>query len=163
MANDEQIGDEPVDAVVEERRRISIIWLIPVVAALIGGWLAYKTITEEGPHVTVTFETAEGLEAGKTKVKFRDIEVGLVDAIEIAPDRARVIVGIKMKKSAEPYLTETASFWIVRARLDASGVSGLSTILSGAYIEIEPGTEGKRSLEFTGLDTPPVLRTDAPG
>ncbi len=152
------------EPVAGKRRGISIIWVIPLVAALIGVWLTIKTVSEEGPYVTVTFRSAEGLEAGKTKVKYRDVEVGLVDNIALADDRTHVDVGIKMTKSAEPYVTESARFWIVRARLDATGVSGLSTLLSGAYMEVEPGsTKDKKRSHFVGLETPPVVSTDVPG
>jgi paraquat-inducible protein B len=164
MPNVDAISDKTVaEAQVVRRRRISIVWVIPIVAVVIGVWLAYKTITEQGPYVTVTFETAEGLEADKTKVKYRDVEVGMVDDIELAADRSHVVVGIRIKKNAERFLTESTNFWIVRARLDASGASGLSTLLSGAYVEIEPGAPGKRRTSFTGLETPPVVRIDAPG
>jgi paraquat-inducible protein B len=163
MAPDGQLTTEVPEALTPKRRRISIVWLIPLVAALVGGWLVYKTLTEQGPHITVSWETAEGLEAGKTKVKFRDVEVGLVDDISLAVDRTHVLVGIQMKKSAQPYLSKDTNFWIVRARLDASGVSGLSTILSGPYIEVEPGPKGDGTRRFSGLETAPVVRVDAPG
>jgi paraquat-inducible protein B len=154
---------EIADAVVEDRRRISVVWLVPLVAALIGGWLAYVTISEQGPTVTVSFETADGLEADKTKVKFRDVEIGRVTALRISDNRRSVLATIDIAKSAEKYLTDTTQFWVVRPRLDASGVSGLSTLISGAYIEIEPGAPGKMVTRYVALETPPVVRTDAPG
>jgi paraquat-inducible protein B len=157
-----QPGDV-ADAIVEDRQRLSIVWLVPLVAAVIGGWLAYVTISEQGPHITVSFETADGLEADKTKVKFRDVEVGHVTALQISDDRRSVLATIDVEKSAEKYLTETTQFWVVRPRLDASGVSGLSTLISGAYIEIQPGSPGKAASKYVALETPPVVRPDAPG
>jgi paraquat-inducible protein B len=154
---------EFAEAIVEKRRRFSIVWLVPLIAAIIGGWVAYATISGKGPQVAVIFETAAGLEAGKTKVKLRDVQVGQVNALAISDDRRSVVATIDFAKSAEKYLTETTQFWVVRPRLDASGVSGLSTLVSGAYIEIEPGTSGKIVNRYTALESPPVVRTDAPG
>ncbi len=151
------------EAVVTERRRgVSIVWLIPVVAGVIAIWLAYTTISEQGPTITITFDTAEGLEAGKTKIKYRSVEIGVVDAIAIDEDRVHVVVTAGIENHAEGYLTEGTQFWVVKPRLDASGISGLGTLVSGAFIELEPGP-GEARLSFKGLETPPVVSADAPG
>jgi paraquat-inducible protein B len=156
-------GQEEIpEAVVAERRGFSLVWLIPVIAALIGGWLAYTTIMEQGPEITISFQTAEGLEAGKTKIKYRDVEVGLVDTIKISEDGSHIILSASIEKSAASYLTEGTRFWVIRPRLDAGGISGLGTLVSGAYIEIDPG-KGKAIRSFKGLEKPPVIRTDVPG
>ena len=141
----------------------SIVWLVPVVAALIGGWLVYKAFSEKGPTITITFETAEGLEAGKTKIKYKDVEVGQVESIDLVKDLSHVIVTAELNKGATPYLTENTRFWVVRARVAAGGVSGLGTIFSGAYIGIDPGKPGKQARSFKGLEIPPVITTGLPG
>ena len=149
--------DELPEVVFQPRRGFSIVWLIPLVAGLIAVWLAYTTIMEKGPTVTITFKTAEGLEAGKTRVKYRDVEIGLVEEVKISDDVSHIIVTASLTKGSEPYLTEGTRFWVVRPRLSASGVSGLSTLVSGSYIEAEPGS-GASTRAFTGLEVPPVVR-----
>jgi paraquat-inducible protein B len=148
------------EAVVEQRSRPSTVWLIPLVAVLIGAFLVYRNFADRGPTITISFESAEGLEAGKTKIKYKDVELGLVDSITLAEDFSHVIVSAELVKSAEAYLTENTRFWVVRARVAAGRVTGLGTLLSGAYIGIDPSTEGERSHEFKGLETQPVVTSD---
>ena len=152
------------EPVVQARKsQLSLIWLIPVVAALIGGWLIYKTLSEKGPEVVIIFKTAEGLEAGKTKIKFKDVEIGQVTEISLTEDISQVSVKAQFVKGAEAYLTENTRFWVVRARVAAYGVSGLGTLLSGAYIDTDPGKPGKPELKFNGLEEPPIFTTVDPG
>jgi paraquat-inducible protein B len=153
------------EAIVKTKKgfSFSIVWLVPLVAALIGGWLVYKAFSEKGPTITITFETAEGLEAGKTKIKYKDVEVGQVEAIDLSKDLSHVIVTAELRKGAGKYLTENTRFWVVRARVAAGGVSGLGTIFSGAYIGIDPGKPGKPTLSFKGLEIQPIITTGLPG
>ncbi|MFZ1416464.1 MAG: MlaD family protein [Defluviicoccus sp.] len=162
MTPDQTLAHEPQPVLVDRRRRISLVWLVPLVAVLIGGWLAYKTITEAGPTIRIAFETAEGLEAGKTKIRHKDVEIGIVETVRFSDDLKHVIVTAKMVKEMERHLTEGARFWVVRPRLSASGVSGLSTLVSGAYIAFDLG-EGAPTREFTGLEVPPVVAANVPG
>lgn len=158
------VPDGLPEAVVSTRRHISIVWLVPLIALLIGGWLAYKALTEKGPTITITFDTAEGLEAGKTKIRFKAVEMGVVQAIELNEDLSNVIVTAELVKDAEKYLTSETLFWVVRAHLAAGGeVSGLGTLFSGAYIGMDPGRAGASARAFKGLETPPVLTTHLPG
>jgi paraquat-inducible protein B len=150
-------------AEVQRKKQISIVWLIPIVAVLIGGWLAYKGLSEKGPIVMISFESAEGLEAGKTKLRYKDVEIGLVESIRFNADLSRVLVTAELVKEAAPYLTENTRFWVVRPRVTASGVSGLGTIFSGAYIGMDPGKEGEPMRDFKGLEIPPVVTTGMPG
>ncbi len=150
-------------AEVRARRTISIIWVVPIVALLIGGWLAYKAFTEKGPTITITFLSAEGLEADKTKIKHKDVEIGKVTDISISEDFSHVVVTAELKKGTEPYLTNRTRFWVVRARIAAGEVSGLGTLFSGAYIGIDPRKEGKPQKRFQGLEVPPVLTEGLPG
>jgi paraquat-inducible protein B len=145
------------------KRRISIVWLIPLVALAIGGWLVYKAISEKGPTVSITFKSAEGLEAGKTKIKYKDVELGQVVSIELDDGLSQVIVKAEMVKKAEKFVSENTRFWVVRARVAAGGVSGLSTLFSGAYIGLDPGKPGKPTNHFKGLEIPPVVTAELPG
>jgi paraquat-inducible protein B len=151
------------DAVIRTKRSLSIVWLVPLVAVVVGAWLVYKAVSEKGPTITITFKSAEGLEAGKTKLKYKDVEIGVVDTIELSPKLDSVVVTADLDKSAEPFLTEQTRFWVVRARVAGGEVSGLGTIFSGAYIAIEPGIKGKSARHFAGLEIPPVVTTDQTG
>jgi paraquat-inducible protein B len=160
---EQQPADAIPEAVVTQRSGVSIVWLIPVIAALIGGWLAWKAFSEQGPTITISFKSAEGLEAGKTKIRYKDVEVGQVGTIELSDDLSHVIVTAQLVKDAGDYLTERTRFWVVRASVRAGQVSALGTLLSGAYIGIDPVTEGKSARHFEGLETPPVITTGLPG
>ena len=151
------------EAVVKPRKGISIVWIIPIVAALIGAWVAYKSISEVGPTIVITFEDAEGLVAGKTKIKYKDVEVGLVKSIDLEEDLKHVMVAVEMHKGAKAYLTEKTRFWVVTARISAGNVSGLGTLLGGAYIAMDPVNGGKFVKDFVGLESVPVVTADQPG
>ena len=151
------------EAQVVKRDRISLVWLLPVLAVMVGGWLAYKTLSERGPVITVEFKTAGGLTAGKTKVKFKDVDIGNVTAIDVSDDLSKVIVTAELTHGSEKFLTEQTRFWVTRPRVTASRVSGLETLLSGAYIAIDPVGGGKDQRHFVGLPEPPVITTDEPG
>ncbi len=150
-------------AVVSTRRRPSIVWLIPLVAAVVGGFVAWRTYSELGPLIEIDFETAEGLEAGKTKLKYKDVDVGAVEEIRLQPDLSGVICTARMVNGAEEWLTEKTRFWVVRPRVAGGQVSGLGTLFSGAYIGVDPIREGERARHFQGLEVPPVVTADTPG
>ncbi len=151
------------DAVVR-RRRLSWVWLIPVVSVLIGGGLLWTTLARRGPLVRVTFDTAESLQAGQSQVKFKDMQMGTVQGFELTPDRKQVVTSIRMTAQAEELLTEGAQFWVVKPRVYAGDITGLNTILTGTYIAMQPGEAGQPAKrEFTGLVNPPTLVPDSPG
>lgn len=150
-------------AVVSRRRSFSLVWLIPLVAVLIGGWLVVKALREKGPEITIAFRSAEGLEAGKTRIKYKDVAIGLVEEISLSPDLTGVVVRVSLDPGSEPFLTEKTRFWIVRARVVAGEVSALGTLLSGAYITLDPVREGKPTKHFVGLEVPPVVTKGLPG
>lgn len=142
----------------------SLIWLIPIVAALVGVTLVAKILWNRGPEVILTFQTAEGLEAGKTAVKYKDVQIGRVESIRLARDRSHVRVLVQLDKdSAQGFTAKDARYWVVRPRLDTSGISGLGTLLSGAYIGADAGVEAETSEEFDGLELPPIVTRDAQG
>jgi len=145
------------------RRRLSIVWLVPLVAAAIGVVLVYKTFTEKGPQITITFDSAEGLEAGKTKIKYKNVDLGILETINLSTDLSHVIIIAQLRKEAEAFLYENTRFWVERARVAAGKVSGVGTLLSGAYIGMDPGKPGKKTLQFKGLETPPIVTANLPG
>lgn len=148
---------------IKTTKRITLIWLIPVVAALVGAGLAIRAYMEKGPTITITFASADGIEAGKTRIKYKDVEIGRVESIALNKELSHVEVTACMVPEMERYLTASTRFWVVRARIGAGEVSGLGTLLSGAYIAMEPGHEGKEVQRFAGLETPPVVTLDTPG
>jgi len=161
--SESRFKDAP-EAIVKVRKQFSIVWVVPLVALLIGGWLAFKAISEKGPTITITFKTAEGLEAGKTKIKYKDVEVGQVESITLSKGGSHVIVTAEMVKGAEGRLTENTRFWVERARIGAGGAAGLGTLFAGAYIGIDLGEPGgKPTLSFKGLEIAPVVTTGLPG
>ena len=156
-------SERDLPAPAERRRRgLSIVWLIPLVAGAIAIWLAYTTLAQKGPTVVIAFKTAEGLEAGKTKVKYKDVEVGLITDVTLAEDFSHIMVTAEMAKGVEQYMNEGTRFWIVRPRVGAGGISGLSTLISGAFVEVDPG-EGEARRDFVGLEEPPPITSDVVG
>lgn len=163
--NEEQKeGAAPLpSAIIQKKKGISFVWFIPIVAVIIAAGLVYKAVTEKGPTITITFETAEGLEAGKTKIKYKDVEIGEVTAIDLIPGLKEIKVTAELDKKAKEYLTEKTNFWVVRARFSAGMASGLGTLLSGSYIVMDPSSEGTAKLDFEGLEKPPVVTSKAHG
>lgn len=155
--------DDVPRPVIRPPRQFGLVWLIPMVAALVGGWLAIKALSESGPTIEIAFKSASGLESGKTKIKYKDVEIGKVQSIHLSADLSRVTMTAAMVKEVEDYLTENTRFWVVRARVAAGQVSGLETLLSGAYIAMDPGQPGEASRAFIGLEEPPAVTMDTPG
>jgi paraquat-inducible protein B len=153
------------EPVIEPRSRWlpSLIWVIPLVAALIGVFLVIKTVSGRGPTVSISFVSAEGLEPGKTKVKYKDVDIGTVQGITLTKDHSRVLVDVRLTKEATDFAVKDTRFWVVRPRVAASGVSGLSTLLSGAYIGVDIGKSTEDRTHFVGLETPPAITGDQKG
>jgi paraquat-inducible protein B len=155
-------SDTTSSAVLRPRGWFSWVWVAPLAAAAIVAWLAIRGLEDRGPLVTIAFTEAEGLEAGETKVRHKDVDIGTVEKVTLTPDMGRVLVQARMRRSVADHLTEGARFWIVRPRVGIGGISGLSTLVSGAYIEMYPG-DGPAERNFVGLDEPPTLQPEAPG
>lgn len=151
------------DALVKQKKSISLIWLVPLIALGIGIWLTVKAIYEKGPTVQIEFKSAAGLKAGKTKIKYKDVQVGLVEAIRFGKGLENVIVTASLDPEMRPYVKSNTDFWVVRARLSAGKVSGLETLLSGAYIVIKPENSGVKKRYFVGLEVSPPKTIDVPG
>ena len=148
--------------VVREKGGPSIVWLIPILTAVIGVWLIIHTLTDKGPLVTITFRTADGIEVNKTRVKYKSLDIGLGEGVRFSKDFSRVEVRARLGKEAGHFLRRDTRFWVVRPTLSARGISGLGTLLSGSYIEIEPGQGAPQAL-FVGLESPPVVNADEAG
>lgn len=156
-------GEEPPpNASLRPRRWFSWVWLVPAVAAAIVIGLAIRGLEDRGPLITISFNDAEGLQAGETKVRHKDVHLGTVESVHLTPDMSRVIVRARMRRSATEHLTAETRFWIVRPRVGFGGISGLLTLVSGAYIEMYPG-DGEPQRSFVGIDEPPALIPDTPG
>lgn len=164
MADRPELSEVP-EAIAVPRRRWAMqwVWLLPVVAAVIGGWLAVRAVLSDGPTVTIRFKTAEGIEAGKTRVKYKDVDVGVVKSISLSDDRAGIVVKAELSKPAQDLVVEDTRFWVVRARIAGGTVSGITTLLSGSYIGMDPGKSTESRREFEGLETPPVITTGLAG
>ena len=142
---------------------MSAVWIIPIVAALVGIGIAVQRYLSEGPTIRITFQSGEGIEAGKTAVKYKDIEIGKVTEVHLAEDRSRILVTAEMEKNAEGMLDNDARFWIVKPRVTLSGISGIGALISGNYIGFEPGRSREKRREFVGLEAPPPVKRDRPG
>lgn len=158
----EKDGNLPPEPDIRPGSRLSMVWLIPVLTLVIGGWLIFKTLSEQGPRIEITFKTAAGIEAGKTKVKYKEIDIGQVDEVRFSEDFSKVVLDVAMNSGTEHFLGRGATFWVVKPRLTLKGASGLETLVSGAYIEVEPGL-GEVQKRFEGRETPPEVRADVPG
>jgi len=148
------------------KRNLGWVWLIPIVAALVGLSILYHSWSKQGPRIFITFKSATGLEAGKTQLRYRDVVIGLVKEIRLNDTRDKVIVEAELNKDAEGMANEATQFWVVKPRIGISGVSGLSTLMSGAYIETDTkhGALGKPTQKkFIGLEEPPPITSDRPG
>jgi paraquat-inducible protein B len=160
----EELPTAQVRTAGQRRARLSLIWAIPIVTLLVAVWLAWDTLSKRGPLITIRFDTASGLIAGQSHVRSRDVDLGLVEKLALSPDLRYVIVTARMTKEAEPLLTDKAQLWVVRPRFSAGSLTGLETIVSGSYIQLEPGPEdGQPARDFVGLEDPPVLRSSVPG
>ena len=147
---------------VSERHRLPLVWLVPLVAAVAAIWLGYRALAQRGPTIEVSLQSAAALEAGRTVVRHNQVELGRVVALKPTADLSRVTLTVTMNRYAQGHLNEGTRFWVVRPRLSAEGISGLGTLISGAYIEMEPGA-GAATTRFTALEDPPVVARDIPG
>jgi paraquat-inducible protein B len=150
-------------ATVSSGRKFSAIWILPLVTLVVGVVIVAHSIMTDGPTITIDFATADGLEVGKTKIRLLSVNVGVVESVSIKDDLSGVTATVKLDQKTRDMLVEDTRFWIVRARLDTRGISGLSTIVSGAYIEMDPGSGVNKQRSYVGLEEPPRTPADAPG
>jgi len=150
-------------AVPKRRTRLSLVWIVPIVAAIIGTWVAVTRILSEGPTITIEFNTAEGLEAGKTQIHYNGVTVGTLSTIRLSDDHRRVITTAQMAPKTEGLLLDDTTFWVVSPRISGANVTGLGTLISGAYIGMEIGQSKQGRRNFIALDTPPVVTGETAG
>jgi paraquat-inducible protein B len=143
--------------------RLSLVWIVPIVTVLVGLSLLLTHWLQAGPKVVIEFRTAEGLEAGKTQVRYKEVVIGRVDAVSLSPDRDHVTVEVQLDRSAAGVAVQDTHFWVVRPRIGTAGVSGLGTLLSGAYIGVDAGTSSQPRRHFVGLEAPPFVLRGEPG
>ena len=158
-------GAEPqMPRALQRRRWFSWVWVVPLLAVAVVAGLAIRALVDRGPLITISFSDAEGIEAGDTKIRHKDVDLGTVESTFLNPEMSRVFVRARMRRSVIDHLTANARFWIVRPRVGVGGISGLSTLVSGSYIEMYPGpADGAEQRSFVGLDDPPALTPDTPG
>lgn len=146
------------------RARLSLVWLLPLGALLFAGWVLWQSYSQRGPLVEITFDNAGGVSAGETRVRRNDVDVGRVEAVRLADDLNSVVVSVRMDPQVTPYLNDNTRFWIVNARINTTEISGLGTLLSGSFIEVDwNGTSDERTDEFVGLTQPPLTKRGTPG
>ncbi len=155
-------SDPPASPEVNARATFSTVWLIPLATLLIGIWLVIRTVSQQGPEATISFKTAEGITAGKTSVKYKNVEIGQVHALRFNQDFSKVILSVRFEQGMENFLRRGTRFWVVRPQLSVRGVSGLDTLVSGSYLEIEPG-EGPPQRDFVGVEKQPVATASEAG
>src|SRR6202142_2793017 len=163
MANESDLNNLPLARTVREKRlRISMIWLIPILAAVVAVGIAIQRIRSEGPTITIVFKAASGIEAGKTFIKYKDVTIGHVTTVELTKDYSQVLVTAQIERHAAGLIVEDAKFWVVQPTVTLSGVTGLGTLLSGQYIGFQAGKLTQKGRNYTALEVPPVI-TDQPG
>lgn len=144
-------------AVRERKFNISLVWLVPIIAALVGLSMVIHNAMNAGPVIHISFQTADGLEANKTQVKYKNVVIGVVTGIALSPDRSQVIAAVELDHESKAFTSEDSKFWVVRPRIGSGGVSGVETLLSGAFIGADPGQSERTQLDFTGLESPPPV------
>jgi paraquat-inducible protein B len=150
-------GEELPKARVRRRRLFRLVWVVPVVAAAIAGWLIFQHLRTFGPEIAITFSDGAGLRVGQTPLKYRGVAIGEVNRVELAPDQKHVVVRARLVRSAASIAREGSTFWIVRPQVGWGNVTGLSTVLSGPEIQVLPGkTDGEVKREFKGQESAPV-------
>ncbi len=151
------------DAAVKKARRISFVWIIPILALIVTGLLLWNNTLNKGPLIYLSMDSAEGMEAGKTRVKYRSVNVGMVEAVNLSPDYDKTVVSIRMNPENADLLNRDTIFWVVKARVESSSISGLDTILSGAYINLFRGKDPEMGTEFTLAAEQPMDRDSKHG
>nr|WP_200897745.1 MULTISPECIES: intermembrane transport protein PqiB [Xenorhabdus] len=141
----------------------SPVWIVPIITVLIGAWILFYHFSHQGPEVTLITSNAEGIEAGKTKIKSRSVDVGVVENVSLSENLGQVIIKARLNDGMSRLLRTDTAFWVVKPQIGREGVSGLSTLLSGVFIELQPGTQGEEESRFSLLDAPPLASPDAKG
>ena len=155
--------DTPAQATVKKQKKISAIWVIPILALFIGMWMLFQYINNKGTEITIIMPTAEGIKVGKTEIRSLNVKVGMVTDVTLSKNYDHIEIKAQMIKDSERMLNDKTQFWVVKPRVGSEGISGLDTILSGAYIQIQPGDSKTKKLTFEALDLPPVAPLGSKG
>lgn len=147
----------------QNRMRLSLVWIVPIVALVIGAVLVVRSMLQVGPEIEIEFRSAEGLEPGRTEVRFKEVVIGRVKRVRLGADRSKVLVSVGLVKSMEELAVEDTRFWVVRPRIGTGGISGLGTLFSGVYIGVDAGASTEYRSSFVGLDSPPLVLRGEPG
>ncbi|HCG6533268.1 intermembrane transport protein PqiB [Vibrio parahaemolyticus] len=150
-------------AQIKPQKQISAIWIVPILALAMGAWMLFQYINSTGPQITLQLPTADGIEVGKTEIRALNVKVGLITEVTLSENYDHIIAKAQMNKDAERMLRDDTMFWVVKPRIGRDGVSGLETLLSGAYIQLQPGSSEVEKDHFAVLDVPPVASPDAEG
>ncbi|MGE9295143.1 MAG: intermembrane transport protein PqiB [Puniceicoccales bacterium] len=161
MSNESK--DHLPDVIVAEKTGFSIIWIVPLIALAIAGYLIYDTYTKRGEEIEITFKDGSGLVAGKTEIQYLGVQVGIVKSVSLDEKLSQVVVTARLDKSADGLATQGAAYWVVRPEIGIGGIRGLDTLLSGPYIGVEPGDGQTPQTEFTGLPEQPAAGPNEPG
>ncbi len=160
----EPAGELPRPRVVKARRwNVSLVWLVPAVAIIIAASMLVRTVFLAGPRIEIEFKSADGVEAGKTEVRYKEVVIGKVVSVGLRDDRKGVAVVVQLDRSAASFAVDDTTFWVVRPRIGTAGVSGLGTLFSGAYIGTDAGVSTRSRSEFIGLEAPPFVLRGEPG
>jgi paraquat-inducible protein B len=143
--------------------RVQLVWLVPLVALIVGGWLIAKSIMDRGPTITISFVNGDGLEAGKTRIKYKNVDIGVIKNVVLSDDHQTVVASAELSRNASTLLVDDTRFWVVRPRISGGTVSGIGTLLSGSHIGMDAGTAKTPRSSFVGLEAPPALASGAPG
>ncbi|MBJ7284604.1 MAG: intermembrane transport protein PqiB [Akkermansiaceae bacterium] len=164
MSNTESTSSPAATPQVRQAQRWNIVWVVPIVALLIGAWMIYRSFSSQGPIAQVRFETADGIAADKTEVRCRSVRVGVVKDVKLAEDLNSVVVTLELTPDSDGLLRNGTNFWVVRPRVSSTDISGLGTLITGAYIELDPGPlDGLEINHFNGAEIPPATNRNIPG
>jgi paraquat-inducible protein B len=145
------------------RARLPFVWILPALVIVVAGFVAVQQKLAQGPSIDIYFQGADGIEANKTKIRYKDVDIGDVTDIHVSKDRKKVVVTARIHRDAREYLVEDTRFWVVRPRFAGGSISGLGTLVSGAYISVDVGRSGAERRNFDGLEVPPIVTADLPG
>ncbi|BAJ00220.1 paraquat-inducible protein B [Shewanella violacea DSS12] len=156
-------NNQPAEAKIQNLKQVSAVWCIPILALAIGIWMFVQYISSQGPVITIRMPNASGIEIGKTAIKSLSVNVGVVTNVQLSEDYSYTLVTAQMNRDSDRMLKEDTSFWVVKPRIGSGGITGLDTLLSGAYIEMQPGDDKEDREHFVALENPPVAPVDAKG
>jgi paraquat-inducible protein B len=163
MRKSKSMENKSGEAKVQKVKNWSPVWIFPIVTALIGAWILFYHYSHQGPEVTLITTNAEGIEGGKTTIKSRSVDVGVVESATLTDDLTHVEIKARLNAGMEKLLHGDSVFWVVKPQVGREGISGLGTLLSGAYIELQPGAKGNQPAKYQLLDSPPLAPPDAKG